>query len=68
MRDWHYADGDLECERCRSRTVYGGALMCTWWPAGCQGSARVCWDCATPGERRQLADSGCSTAAWRLGT
>lgn len=54
-------------ERC-GRTMYSwGAQACVWWPQGCQGDdQRVCPDCQSSTEMRELADLGCSAAAFKV--
>ncbi|SNY72895.1 hypothetical protein SAMN05421748_14446 [Paractinoplanes atraurantiacus] len=57
---------EIQCERCGHTTFSWGAEVCTWWPEGCQGDdRRVCPDCQTPDEVRELAELGCTAATFR---
>jgi hypothetical protein len=61
-------DEEIRCERCGHTTFSWAAEACDWWPQGCQGDdKRVCGDCQTPEEVRQLAAAGCTAAAFRAG-
>lgn len=58
-------DPDLRvCERCGIETYSWGADACVWWPDGCSGpDQRICGDCQTVPEKRELAARGCASAA-----
>lgn len=58
----------IRCERCAHETFSWGAEACLWWPTGCQGTEwRVCPECMTDDEGRELAEAGCTAAAWHWG-
>jgi hypothetical protein len=54
---------EITCERCGKQTYSWGAEACQWWPLGCGGPPwRVCRDCQTAAERREVARNGCTGA------
>lgn len=56
-------DDLIECERCGHQTYSWGAEACQWWPKGCGGPPwRICPDCQTPAEHREVASAGCAAA------